>query len=247
MATLFLDRGRVLRKTRRALLAALEREHGMTRRQLLKLGAAGRLCSPASRGWRRPRLRVPTAARPSRSRCPRRGSRFSARTPRCAGSRSRGWATRLPTSASSCATTRARPSSTGSSWRLKVFGSGLRNQPTVDPAVQFSLDDLKKLPATTTTSFIECAGNGRSFYASQQGTPAAGTAGSSARRGRRLDRCAPRRRAGARRASAERGRRDAFRPRQHRAGQRRRRGTRAPAVPGLEGPRRRTARVRDER
>ena len=60
-------------------------------------------------------------------------------------------------------------------WRLKVFGSGLRDQPAADRAVEFSLDDLKKLPATTTTAFIECAGNGRSYFASQQGTPAAGT------------------------------------------------------------------------
>jgi DMSO/TMAO reductase YedYZ molybdopterin-dependent catalytic subunit len=40
---------------------------------------------------------------------------------------------------------------------------------------EFSLDDLRRLPSRTQTAFIECAGNGRSFYASQQGTPAAGT------------------------------------------------------------------------
>jgi len=37
------------------------------------------------------------------------------------------------------------------------------------------LRDLHRLPSRTVTAFIECAGNGRSFFASQQGTPAAGT------------------------------------------------------------------------
>jgi DMSO/TMAO reductase YedYZ molybdopterin-dependent catalytic subunit len=62
------------------------------------------------------------------------------------------------------------------SWRLRVFGSGLRGG-CDDPghAVQFSLDDLRRLPSRTRTAFIECAGNGRSYFASQQATPAAGT------------------------------------------------------------------------
>jgi DMSO/TMAO reductase YedYZ molybdopterin-dependent catalytic subunit len=58
-----------------------------------------------------------------------------------------------------------------STWRLQVEGGGLR-----DPkGTSFTLGDLRKLPSHQVTAFIECAGNGRSFYASQQGTPATGT------------------------------------------------------------------------
>lgn len=37
-------------------------------------------------------------------------------------------------------------------------------------------DQLRARPSRTTTAVIECAGNGRSFFAGQQGTPAGGTA-----------------------------------------------------------------------
>jgi DMSO/TMAO reductase YedYZ molybdopterin-dependent catalytic subunit len=57
-------------------------------------------------------------------------------------------------------------------WRLKVFGSGLR-----DPAgIELSLRDLRRLPSESRAAFIECAGNGRSFFTTQQGTPATGSA-----------------------------------------------------------------------
>lgn len=56
-------------------------------------------------------------------------------------------------------------------WELTVWGSGLGGGP-----VRFSYDDLRALPATTATAFVECAGNGRSFYATQQGQPVSGTA-----------------------------------------------------------------------
>ena len=56
-------------------------------------------------------------------------------------------------------------------WRLSVFGTGLRRP----EGTTFSLRDLRRLPSRTITAFIECAGNGRSFFASQQGTPATGT------------------------------------------------------------------------
>ncbi len=42
--------------------------------------------------------------------------------------------------------------------------------------MSFSLEDLLRLPARTIPAFIECAGNGRSLFGSQQGTPAAGSA-----------------------------------------------------------------------
>jgi DMSO/TMAO reductase YedYZ molybdopterin-dependent catalytic subunit len=55
-------------------------------------------------------------------------------------------------------------------WRLQVFGTGVRRPRA------FSLRDLERLPHRDLTAFIECAGNGRSYFARQQGTPAAGTA-----------------------------------------------------------------------
>jgi DMSO/TMAO reductase YedYZ molybdopterin-dependent catalytic subunit len=54
-------------------------------------------------------------------------------------------------------------------WRLRVHGDGVRRQ------LSLSLRDLDRLPSRDVTAFIECAGNGRSFFASQQGTPASGT------------------------------------------------------------------------
>ena len=60
-------------------------------------------------------------------------------------------------------------------WQLKVFGSGLRGEPDIDHAFTLSYEQLRRLPSQTTTSFLECAGNGRSYFGSQQGTPAPGT------------------------------------------------------------------------
>lgn len=55
-------------------------------------------------------------------------------------------------------------------WRLRLHGDGLRRP------VELSLADLRRLPAETLTAAIECAGNGRSFYTSQQGETVSGTA-----------------------------------------------------------------------
>ena len=57
-------------------------------------------------------------------------------------------------------------------WRLQVFGSGLRRP----EGRAFSLRELPRLPSREVPAFIECAGNGRSLFGSQQGTPAAGSA-----------------------------------------------------------------------
>ncbi|MCX5408861.1 sulfite oxidase [Streptomyces sp. NBC_00335] len=56
-------------------------------------------------------------------------------------------------------------------WRLKVWGDALTGGP-----VEFSYDRLRALPAVERTLFIECAGNGRSFYTTQQGQQVTGTA-----------------------------------------------------------------------
>ena len=61
-------------------------------------------------------------------------------------------------------------------WRLKLYGSGLRHAPAADHPVEFSYADLRALPAHEISAFIECAGNGRSFYTTQQGQTVTGTA-----------------------------------------------------------------------
>ncbi|MEO3753792.1 sulfite oxidase [Streptomyces sp. B6B3] len=55
-------------------------------------------------------------------------------------------------------------------WRLTVWGSGLRGGPA-----EFGLADLRSLPATERSAFVECAGNGRGFFAGQQGETVSGT------------------------------------------------------------------------
>jgi DMSO/TMAO reductase YedYZ molybdopterin-dependent catalytic subunit len=61
-------------------------------------------------------------------------------------------------------------------WRLRVYGDGLATPRTGTDPLALSYADLRGLPRTTLESVHECTGNGRSFFASQQGAPAAGTA-----------------------------------------------------------------------
>jgi DMSO/TMAO reductase YedYZ molybdopterin-dependent catalytic subunit len=62
------------------------------------------------------------------------------------------------------------------SWRLRLFGAGLRGAPTRDAPIELSLADLLRLPAETYSAFLECAGNGRSFFTTQQHQTVTGTA-----------------------------------------------------------------------
>lgn len=62
-----------------------------------------------------------------------------------------------------------------STWTLKVFGTGLAGSPTADNPVTFRYDDLLGMPARSVVSFIECAGNGRSFFTTQQNQTVPGT------------------------------------------------------------------------
>jgi DMSO/TMAO reductase YedYZ molybdopterin-dependent catalytic subunit len=69
----------------------------------------------------------------------------------------------------------ATPRIDAKTWRLRVFGSGLRGAPDLANAVEFDYRQLRSLPSHDVDAVIECAGNGRRFFASQQGTPAPGT------------------------------------------------------------------------
>ncbi|MFI6094454.1 molybdopterin-dependent oxidoreductase [Lentzea sp. NPDC051213] len=55
------------------------------------------------------------------------------------------------------------------SWRLQIHGSGISRP------LSLSLRELQALPSCEVEAVIECAGNGRSFFASQQGQTVAGT------------------------------------------------------------------------
>jgi DMSO/TMAO reductase YedYZ molybdopterin-dependent catalytic subunit len=69
----------------------------------------------------------------------------------------------------------ATPSIDASTCRLKVFGDGLRRPRTADQSVSRSYADVRRMPRTRLATVHECTGNGRSFFGTQQGTPAAGT------------------------------------------------------------------------
>ncbi|MFB7027794.1 MULTISPECIES: sulfite oxidase [unclassified Streptomyces] len=57
-------------------------------------------------------------------------------------------------------------------WRLTLWGDGLHGR---NP-VHLTYGQLRDLPSVTRTALIECAGNGRSLYTSQQGEAVTGTA-----------------------------------------------------------------------
>ncbi|MFI6496089.1 sulfite oxidase [Nonomuraea typhae] len=61
------------------------------------------------------------------------------------------------------------PAIDAATWQLAIHGDGVRC-PTA-----YTYDQLRAMPARTLDVAIECAGNGRRFYGSQQGEPAPGT------------------------------------------------------------------------
>ncbi|MFB4299087.1 sulfite oxidase [Actinomadura sp. NTSP31] len=69
----------------------------------------------------------------------------------------------------------ATPRIDARTWRLKLWGTGLHGSPPESRPVEFSYEDLLGMRAETITSFIECTGNGRNFYATQQGQEVSGT------------------------------------------------------------------------
>lgn len=55
-------------------------------------------------------------------------------------------------------------------WEVSIWGSGLEGAGRT-----FTLADLRRLPAVTRSALVECAGNGRSFFTTQQGQTVSGT------------------------------------------------------------------------
>ncbi len=158
------------------LLFQLERSHGYSRRELLKLGALG---VPLLAGFAR-LASSPQAARADN------GSPISKPLPPAwftnFGSNAEmrwdavpGLGYVIPNDRFFVRDHTGTPIVDAASWTLNVFGTGLKGSPTLANPVTFTLDALRALPKKTIYSFIECAGNGRSFFGTQQGTPAAGT------------------------------------------------------------------------
>ena len=63
-----------------------------------------------------------------------------------------------------------------STYALQVYGDGLVTPRSEDEALSLSFADLQRLPHHELTAVVECTGNGRSYFASQQGQTVAGTA-----------------------------------------------------------------------
>ncbi|MFK3734589.1 sulfite oxidase [Streptomyces sp. NPDC088090] len=57
-------------------------------------------------------------------------------------------------------------------WRLTLWGDGLHGR----APVHFTYGHLRDLPSVTRTALVECAGNARSLYTTQQGQAVSGTA-----------------------------------------------------------------------
>ncbi|WP_345268608.1 molybdopterin-dependent oxidoreductase [Nocardioides nanhaiensis] len=70
----------------------------------------------------------------------------------------------------------ATPRVDPATYRLRVFGDGLREARNEARAHELSLRDLRRLPVTRILGVHECTGNGRSFFRTQQGQSVSGTA-----------------------------------------------------------------------
>ena len=154
------------------LARKLQRDHGLSRRQLLKLGAAGSLMLAGGGLVRSSRALAQPAPTPIVKPLPPEwfvpiGTNAEMKWEAMADE---GYLTPIEKFfvRNHTATELVDPTT----WRLNVFGSGLDNP----NGISLSLDDLRCMPSETRAAFMECAGNGRSFFATQQGTPVTGSA-----------------------------------------------------------------------
>ncbi|MFI8929983.1 sulfite oxidase [Streptomyces sp. NPDC053474] len=157
------------RRRLRQWLAGEARADGVARRDLLRLASAAGLTALAPGIWSAPRAHAATApgivkALPDELFTPR-GTNAETKFEALAGT---GHLT--PASHFFVRNHTATPQLTADSWKLTVWGDGLTGGPR-----EFTLADLHRLPSTTRTAFVECAGNGRSLFTAQQGQQVSGT------------------------------------------------------------------------
>jgi DMSO/TMAO reductase YedYZ molybdopterin-dependent catalytic subunit len=157
----------------------LAREHDLSRRELLKLGALG---LPVLAGFAR--LASPSTARAARA---DNGAPISKPLPpqwfTNFGSNAemrwdavQGLGYEIPNERFFVRDHTGTPIIDPNSWQLKIFGTGLKGSPSLANPITYTYEQLTAaLPKKTIYTFIECAGNGRSFFGTQEGTPAAGT------------------------------------------------------------------------
>ena len=151
----------------------LGREHGLSRRDLVRLGASGALVVAAGASGRvtRAGAQAPPASSPIVKPLPPEwfiplGTNAEMRWEAMRGQRDV-----TPAERFFVRNHTSTPLIDPDTWRLRVFGSGLRDE----RGIELGLRDLLRLPSRTLTASVECAGNGRSFFGSQQGTPVSGT------------------------------------------------------------------------
>ncbi|UCM91021.1 sulfite oxidase [Streptomyces marincola] len=160
------------RRRLRQWLAGTARADGIDRRDLLRLLAgAGALTALTGLGAPTARAAAPTAASGIVKALPEdrftvRGTNAETRFPAL-----RGTGRLTPNDLFFVRNHTATPAIDAATWRLTVWGSGLRGGPRT-----FGLDDLRRMPATEHEAFVECAGNGRSNFTTQQGQTVSGTA-----------------------------------------------------------------------
>jgi DMSO/TMAO reductase YedYZ molybdopterin-dependent catalytic subunit len=152
------------------LESAERRAHGLTRRQVLRAGALAvgvAAVGPtlAQSVTSRAAADVPGIAKPTPD------SLFVARGTnaemRWSAMRGQGYLT--PIDRFFVRNHTSTPRIDATTWRQRVHGTGVERE------VSVSYDDLLAWPQVSLTRFIECAGNGRSFFGTQQGQAAAGT------------------------------------------------------------------------
>jgi DMSO/TMAO reductase YedYZ molybdopterin-dependent catalytic subunit len=154
------------------LVDKLQRDHGLSRRQVLKLGAAGSLALAGGGLFRSARASAFAAPTGIIKKLPpewfeKLGTNAEMKWQAMADE---GYLT--PVEKFFVRNHTATEIIDPLRWRLGVFGSGLK-----DPSGRsFNLRDLHRMPYEKQTAFMECAGNGRSFFGTQQGTPAPGSA-----------------------------------------------------------------------
>lgn len=69
----------------------------------------------------------------------------------------------------------ATPRVDAAGWELKLYGSGLASGPSADQPIRISYADLQAFPQVTRRLLIECTGNGRRLFSTQQGETPPGT------------------------------------------------------------------------
>src|SRR5215208_6849721 len=151
----------------------LRRRHDLSRRELLRLGAAGTLLLTAGSAARSPAAAAQASAPAGPIVKPLPPEWFIplGTNAEMRWDAMRGEAYATPNERFFVRNHTSTPRIDPDTWRLRVFGSGLQRE----EGVELGYRDLLRMPSRSLAAFVECAGNGRSLFAAQQGTPVPGT------------------------------------------------------------------------